>query len=69
MIHVYIHTTTMADFHGKSDHSDEEVHGKRHRNEKEWKQNKKKRLRAEGKEYISTSGKNVPARITGNKCR
>ena len=43
--------------------------GKRKRNEKEWKANKRKRSRAEGKPYINRMEKLIPARKTGNECR
>ena len=48
---------------------EEEISGKKRRKEHEWKQNKMKRLRAEGKPYINCKGDNVPARKTGDKCR
>ena len=48
---------------------EDEVHGKKRRKESEWKQNKNKRLRAEGKPYIGTSGKAVSARTSGTTCR
>ncbi|KAJ8255140.1 hypothetical protein GJAV_G00201380 [Gymnothorax javanicus] len=53
----------------QNDLDDDEIHGKKRKNEKEWKANKRKSLRAEGKEYVSTRGKVVAARTTGTKCR
>ena len=51
------------------DPNNEEIKGKRRRKECEWKKNKMKRLKAEGKEYINTRGDSVPARRTGELCR
>ena len=39
--------------------SDEEVRPKRKRNEAEWGRNKRKKMRAEGKEYVSAKGKKL----------
>ena len=48
---------------------DEEVHGKRRRNETEWGRNKRTKLRAEGKEYVTTRNNVMPTRTTGEICR
>ena len=39
----------------------DEVHGKRRRDESEWSRNKRKKLRAEGKEYVTARKKVIPA--------
>ncbi|KAJ4431933.1 hypothetical protein ANN_20541 [Periplaneta americana] len=53
----------------ESDHSDSEVKGKRRRNEEEWKRNKIKRLKCEGKSHENWAGKTAEARTTGSDCR
>uniref|UniRef100_UPI00358DF5DA uncharacterized protein isoform X1 n=2 Tax=Myxine glutinosa TaxID=7769 RepID=UPI00358DF5DA len=52
-----------------ADTSDDEIRPKRKRNEAEWGRNKRKRLRAEGKEYVNSKKETVPARKLGEKCR
>ena len=49
--------------------SEDEIRIKRKRNEREWKTNKAKRLRAEGKEYENRKGEVRNERKTGDKCR
>ena len=46
-----------------------EVRGRKRRNEKEWARNVAKRRRAEGQSYTSSRGKKVDARKTGSVCR
>ena len=47
----------------------EQVFGKRERSEKEWKQNKRKKAKAEGKPFVNRLNKQIPERKTGNACR
>ena len=49
--------------------SEEQVFGKRKRDEKEWKSNKRKRAKAEGKPFVNRLNKQIPKRKTGNACR
>ena len=42
---------------------------KRPRMEMTWQKNKRKRLRNEGKSYITSKGSAVPPRVTGNDCK
>ena len=48
---------------------EDEVHGKRPGRSRNGSKKNNKRLRAEGKPYIGTSGHAVPARTTGTTCR
>lgn len=48
---------------------DAEVKIKKRRNEVEWKRNKIKRLKAEGKQHVNWKGNIIPARSTGETCR
>ncbi|XP_072032844.1 uncharacterized protein [Amphiura filiformis] len=61
-------TDTMETLNG-GDNSGNEIHGKKRRNEAEWTQNKRKGLKATGKEYTTARGKKVAARKTGDKCK
>jgi len=49
--------------------SEEQVFGKRKRNEKEWKSNKRKKAKAKGKPFVNRFNKQIPERKTGNVCR
>lgn len=54
------------------DSGDEDVEfvgGKRKANPRDWKDNKAKRLRAEGKAYINRKGETKLERRTGSLCR
>ncbi|XP_031334178.1 uncharacterized protein LOC116164175 [Photinus pyralis] len=51
-----------------SGHSETEINVKKRRHEKEWKRNKIKRLKAEGKAHVNWKGRLVPARSTGDSC-
>ena len=65
----------MASLGGSSDNMENEedwaaeVRPKRQRNEAGWAKNKRKRMKAEGKEYVNAKGVTVEARQTGGKCR
>ena len=48
--------------------SSSETSTKKQRNERNWKRNKIKKLKAEGKEHINWKGKLIPARNTGPDC-
>jgi len=49
--------------------SEEQVFGKRKRNKKEWKSNKRKKAKAEGKPFVNRLNKQIAERKTGNVCR
>jgi hypothetical protein len=42
---------------------------KKHRNENNWIDNKRKRFKAMGHEFVNKNGKLIPSRKTGTDCR
>lgn len=52
-----------------SDSESDEIRVKKRRNDKEWKRNKIKRLKAEGQEHVNWKGNIVASRTTGANCK